>query len=422
MLMTPGLNPSRTVLPNGVTVVSNATHKTPAVTINLAVRAGAVVDPPLRAGAAYLLSRVIDRGTVTRSASDVAEALDNRGISLTTTASRTSSSLVCTCLSDDFEAVLALLGDIVTSPTVPDAELTTRRGEVITGLRQDEDNPAVRATEELMTLLYGPDHPYGRRVKGTHETVEALTRGDLLDLHRSRFVPDQLSVVIVGDADRARVETCAAGVFGEWRGSGPADPIELPPPPAAAGRRFVALPMMNKAQADIAYGFVSIARSDPRYYAFLLMNNVLGQYAMGGRLGDSIRERQGMAYYTFSGFDASVVPGPLVVRAGVAASNVDRAIASIDAEIATISRNGVTGRELAESRQYLVGSMPRALETNEGIAGFLQNAEFFGLGLDYDRRLPGLLTAVTMDDVNAAAATLDPASATIVVAGPYRAS
>jgi zinc protease len=150
------------------------------------------------------------------------------------------------------------------------------------------------------------------------------------------------------------------------------------------------------------------------------MNNVLGQYALGGRLGDSIRERQGMAYYVSSSFDASTIPGPTLIRAGVAAANVERAIASIDEELQTIRKTGVTGRELAESRQYLVGSMPRSLETNAGIVAFLQNAEFFGLGLDHDTRLPTLLTMVTIDEVNAAAEALDPGRATIVVAGPYR--
>ena len=98
------------------------------------------------------------------------------------------------------------------------------------------------------------------------------------------------------------------------------------------------------------------------------MNNALGQYAMGGRLGDSIRERQGMAYYVSSSLDANVIAGPLLVRAGVSAANVDRAIASIDEELTQIRREGLTAKELNESRQYLIGSMPRALETNAGIA------------------------------------------------------
>jgi zinc protease len=150
------------------------------------------------------------------------------------------------------------------------------------------------------------------------------------------------------------------------------------------------------------------------------MNNVLGQYALGGRLGDSIRERQGMAYYVSSSLDAGLLPGPLAIRAGVAPSNVDRTIASIDEELSSMTRDGITAKELQESKQFLVGAMPRTLETNAGIANFLQTAELFDLGLDFDQRLPDLFQSVTLDEVNAAARNLlDPGRATIVVAGPY---
>ena len=134
------------------------------------------------------------------------------------------------------------------------------------------------------------------------------------------------------------------------------------------------------------------------------MNNILGQFGLGGRLAENIRERQGMAYYAFSSFDPSLGPGPLVIRAGVDPANVERAIAAIDAEVGALGRDGATERELPETRQFLIGSIPRMLETNQSIATFLQTAEFFGLGLDYDRRLPALLQAVTLEDVNAAAA------------------
>jgi zinc protease len=150
------------------------------------------------------------------------------------------------------------------------------------------------------------------------------------------------------------------------------------------------------------------------------MNNVFGQYAMGGRLGDSIRERQGMAYYVSSSFDANVAEGPLVIRAGVSPANVDRAVSSIDHEIRLLLTKGITEKELDESKRFLIGSIPRALETNAAIAAFVQTAEFFNLGLDYDLRLPDLLSAVTLEEANAAARrALDPERATIVIAGPY---
>jgi zinc protease len=414
-----GLRPSRSVLDNGAVVLAKETTTTPAVAITLAVRAGSVCDPGDAAGTTWLLSRVIDRGTERQSARDIAEDLDSRGITLTITVTRHLLSLVCTCLAEDFEPVLSLLGDIVARPSFPDEEIATRKGEVITAIRQDEDNPMIRASETLMARLYPGNHPYGRRTKGSLEVIEALTRDHLVRLHRERFAPSSLTAAVVGDVDAHRARDVAARVFGGWRAAAPPD-VSVPRVQPASARQRVVVPMMNKAQADIAYGFTTITRRDPDYYAYWLMNNVFGQYSIGGRLGDSIRERQGMAYYVSSSLDANVAEGPLVVRAGVSPANVDRALASIDSEISRLVTDGLSSKELEESRRYLIGSIPRALETNAAIANFLQTAEFFALGQDYDVRLPELLGAVTLDEANAAARrAMHPDRATYVVAGPY---
>jgi zinc protease len=414
------LSPSRLVLENGVVVTTRETRKTPAVTINLALRAGSMCDPLDAPGAIYLLSRLIDRGTAHYSAAQIAETLEDRGISLAINVNRHILSAVCTCLSEDFEVVAAMLAAILTEPSLPEAELATRKGEVVTAIAQDDDSPYVKALERLLALLYGADHPYGRPAKGTPASIEALTRERMLALHHERFAPSELSAVIVGDVESGQIEDLMRRLFGDWGVPRPAA-IPLPPPTPPTGRRRLVLPMMNKVQADIAYGFTTIRRDDPSYYACSLMNNILGQYAMGGRLGDSIRERQGMAYYVSTAFDAGLIEGPLMVRAGVSPANVDRAIQSIDEELTAIRKDGVTEKELAESRQYLIGSMPRALETNGGIANFLQNAEFFGLGPDFDVRLPDYLRRVTLGEVNEAARKLmDPERATVVIAGPYQ--
>jgi zinc protease len=414
------LNPARAVLENGITVLAKKTTTTPSVAISLAVRAGSACDPQGAPGAAWLLSRVIDRGTTSRSAADIAEEVDSRGITLSITVTRHLFTLVCTCLAEDFAPVLSLLGDILMAPSLPEEEIAICKGEVITAIRQDDDNPAARATESLMALLYPGGHPYGRRTKGSIEIVEALTRADLARQHAARFAPSEVTAVLVGDVDAMLARDAAAKVFGSWRAPAPtATPV--PPAVSASRRQRVVIPMMNKAQADIAYGFTTITRRDPAYYAFWLMNNVFGQYALGGRLGDNIRERQGMAYYVSSTFDANVAEGPLVIRAGVSPANVDRAVAAIDEEVASLVADGMSKKELDDSRRYLIGSIPRALETNAAIANFLQTGEFFGFGLDYDVRLPDLLTAVTLDEANAAARrALDPDRATIVIAGPYQ--
>jgi zinc protease len=414
-----GLAPVRAALDNGAVLIAKQSQTTPAVTIHAAFAAGSAFDPPDRPGVAHFVSRTIDRGTLTRLADTIAEELDRRGVSLATSINRHVLSLVCTCLVEDLEAILGLLADIVRNPAFPPEEVGTRRGEIVTFIRQDEDNPAVMASEGLLADLYGTAHGYGRRPRGSVESVEAIDRAALQRFHAARFAPASLSLVMVGDVEPAAAIDIAAAALTDWQAP-PLPPLRLDDAPAAAARSVRVIPMMNKAQADIAYGFTSIRRSDPAYDAYWMMNNILGQYSLGGRLGDNIRERQGMAYYVFSALDANVIPGPLVVRAGVSPANVDRAIAAIDEELAKLAADGPTEAEMVESRQYLIGSMPRHLETNIGIANFLQTAEFFGLGLDYDLRVPSLLHAVTREQVHEAAhRTLTPARATVVVAGPY---
>jgi zinc protease len=414
-----GLAPVRSLLDNGAVVIAKHSSVTPAVTVHASFEAGTVFDPPSEQGVSHFVSRIIDRGTPARTGDEIAEDLDNRGVSLAITVNRHVLSLLCTCLVEDLDPVLATLADIVMQPAFPDAEVETRRGEIITMIRQDEDSPATMASEGLLALLYGDTHPYGRRPRGTVGSVERIGRASLQAFHAARFRPGALSLVMVGDVEPGRAIESASRVFAPWQAGSPAD-LSLPLPPPTIGRRTRVIPMMNKAQADIACGFTAIVRSDPRFYAYWLMNNILGEYAIGGRLGDSIRERQGMAYYVFSALDANVIPGPLVIRAGVNPSNVDRALASIDEELVRMAADGPTEKELKESRQYLIGSMPRRLETNVGIAGFLQTVEFFDLGMDYDVRMPELLGTVTREDVHAAArAVLAPANESIVVAGPY---
>jgi len=413
-----GLAPVREVLANGVVLVTQQTVTHPAVTVYATLEAGSGHDPDDKLGLANFVARVIDRGTVSRDAGAIAATLDDRGVSLSTGVTRHLLSLSCTCLAEDLDAIIELLADVIRQPSFPADQMERRRGTIVTGLRQDEDNPSVVATDALMSQLYGSHHPYGRPGRGTVSSVEGIVRDDLVDFHRRHVGPAGVRLVVVGDVEAPRVAGAVARAFGDWAHE-PALPLRPSAVTMASDRRSDRKVVPGKPQSDIAYGFTTIARDDPRYYALVIMNNTLGQYALGGRLGDNIRERQGMAYYVFSSFDANVVEGPLVVRAGVSPANVERTIAAIDEELSRMARDGMTEAELADSRRYLVGSMPRVLETNIGIATFLHNAEFYGLGLDFDQRIPDLLGAVSLDDVNGAArAFLDPARATIVVAGP----
>ena len=413
-----GLSPARHALDNGAVVIAQKTTATPAVSINATFLVGSLHDPVDLSGLAYLTGRIIDRGTARRTAEAIAEALDERGVSLRIGTTRHTMAFSATCLTDDFDDVLDLLIEVARYPVFPDFELAKRRAESITVLRQDADNPGVRAVETLSELLYGSAHPYGRRAKGSVDSLERIDRESIARFHSQHIRPAVLSLAIVGDVPPARAIDRAAELIGDWKGV-PAEAIVVPPPAGNGARQLREIQLPGKSQSDIAYGFTTIRRLDPRYYAYWLLNNILGQFGLGGRLADNIRERQGMAYYAFSAFDATVGESPLVVRAGVDPNNVRRTLDAIDAEVRDLGLHGPTSVEMEESRAYLVGSIPRLLESNHSIAGFLQNCEQFGLGLDFDRRLPGILEAVTIDDVAAAAAeVLNPEHAAIAIAGP----
>lgn len=413
-----GLRPVRTKLPNGAVVTVQETAVTPAVTIHARFYAGSLYEPDELTGLAYMTGRVIDRGTERRSGEVIAEELDDRGVSLAVSTTRHTMALSCTCLSQDFDEVLGIVVDIARRPTFPEVQIARRRAEAITALRQDEDNPGVRAVETLFELLYGARHPYARPAKGTIATIERIDRAAISGFHARHVRPDVLSLVIVGAVDGNHARARAAAEIEGWTAP-PAAAVMVPPPAVSPGRRRRDLAMPGKPQSDIAYGFTTITRRDPRYYAYWMMNNILGQFGLGGRLADNIRERQGMAYYTYSAFDPSMGEGPLLIRAGVDPDNVERALEAIDEEVRQLGAHGPTEGEVSETRQYLIGSIPRMLETNDSIASFLQIAEQFALGLDYDRRLPSLLQAVTLEEIRAAAAdVLIPERAVIAVAGP----
>ena len=416
-----GLVPERTVLDNQAVVIVQETTTTPAVTIDATFRAGNVYEPPDLPGLVYLTGRVLDRGTERRSAEQIAEELDDRGVSLRILTTRHTLGISCTCLVEDFDDMLSLVVDIARRPTFPEAEIAKRRAEAITAVRQDEDNPAVRAVETAFDLMYGAGHPYARRAKGTSDSLERVGRAAIGAFHERQVVPAALSLVVVGDVRLPRVVERAAMELSGWNGTAP-DSVVVPSPPRLTARRKRVVAMPGKSQTDIAYGFTTIKRLDPRYYAYWMMNNILGQFGLGGRLAENIRERQGMAYYAFSSCDPNVAEGPLLVRAGVDPANVERAVAAIDNEVQGLGSEGPTPAEIAETRAYLTGSIPRMFETNQSIAAFLQNCEMFGLGLDYDRRLPALLDAVTRDEIAAAAAeVLRPESASVAIAGPHEA-
>jgi zinc protease len=420
----------RRVLANGLTLLSHRRTPTEAVSVGLSFAAGAAADPPGKEGLATLVARGLMRGTVSKDKLAIGTVLDDRGAHMGGSAGRHSAGLGARCRTADFEAIMSLLAECATTPTFPEAEVERLRGDRLTALREADDDPASVVGRSLREIIYGEEHPYGRRLRGTAGTIGSIVADDLRAHHARGFDPAGALLIVVGDLEPERVADAVGSAF-DVAAPGRADAgntvsgyraalprIADPAPLEGVVRRVVEMP--DKAQADIALGHVALRRDDPRYYAVAVMNMVLGRFAMGGRLGQSVREEQGMAYYTYSTVEAGLGAGPFVVRAGVQAAHVDPAVDSIRAEIERMRAERVGEQELDDAKAAMIRSLPRTLESNEGIAGVLHQIEMFDLGVDYLDRFPGLIGQVDADAVQAAARSLlHPDNYALAIAGPY---
>lgn len=425
-----GFRPQRFVLDNGLTVLQQENAVSPAVSVSMHLAAGAAFESATRAGLAGFTAAMLKRGTELRSKTQIGEHLDFTGALLSGSAARHTASVAAKARAADFESMLELLAECVKTPTFPVAEVEKLRGDLLTAIREDQDDTRQMVSDLLRAAIYPADHPYAWRLLGTEETVAGIGRDDLVAFHHAHYGPGGAVLVIVGavDLDRVRksVEDTLAGWVAPTGAQGPDGgglPAALPKIPDAAGpssREIAVRTMRNKAQADLAIGHPGLRRLDDDYYAARVMNMILGNFAMGGRLGRIIREEKGMAYYAYSALQTGVGPGPFMVRAGVHPSNVDAATDCALEEMARIGLESVSAEELSDAKSAIVRSLPRQLETNEGMAGALHSIEQYRLGLDYMDRFPGLIDAVDAEQVmDVAARRLHPDRCVVAVAGPY---
>ncbi|MFH1680494.1 MAG: pitrilysin family protein [Candidatus Eisenbacteria bacterium] len=394
---------TRVELSNGMRVIVRRNTISPSATVRLCLQTGSVHDPPGKGGLALAAGNMLEEGTRKRTGKEIAERIDFLGAETDVAVDKHSTVFVASMLKDDLGELLALAAESVIEPAFPRRELEKVRGQMLTSIREDEHDTRAVAMKTLARLLYPPRHPYGLSGGGTRESVSSIERGDLVRFHRARVHPRGAILVVVGDVEPKRVHRLASRVFGEWRKNGDPGPPPVPEPaiPRTPASRAVLVP--EKTQSDIALGFIGVRRTDPDFYRALVMNQIFGAFGLGGRLGSRIREKEGFAYSVRSGLHASVGPGPLVVHAGVHPDHVAPAVRIIREEIETMRRERVRSSELRETKNYLLGSLPLRLETNDGTAAFLLAEEYYGLGPNYLDRYRREVEAVTRDEVRDAA-------------------
>ncbi|MCL4834527.1 MAG: insulinase family protein [Caldilineaceae bacterium] len=409
-------NVYRTRLKNGITLLVRENPAAPVVVLEGALAVGCIHEEPAKAGLASFAASLLTRGSRGYDFDSFNEEVESVGASIGVGAGDHLTSFNSESLAEDFPRMVELLADVLRHPVFPPEQVERVRGQWLVRLQEREQNTRSVAFRRFHELLYG-DHPYGRPSSGYPETIQAISREDLIAFHRDNYGPQGAIVVISGDISAQAAEKLIVAHLGDWAGSSPSQ--ELPPILAqtAIRQEFVTLP--GKVQSDILIGSLAIARSHPDYFAVQVANNILGQFGLMGRLGEVVREEQGLAYYSYSTLDTDIGPGPWLAAAGVNPANVELAVESIRCEFARLGSEPVSAEELADSQANMTGRLPLALETNDGVTGQLLHMEWYGLGLDYLYRYADAINAITAEDVQRVAAHYLRADAyTLVVAGP----
>ncbi len=409
----------RRTLPNGVVILGSERAESAAVVLRARLLAGGLYDTIETEGLARLTAVMLQRGTMDHTFGALNELTDALGASISVEAGRSAVDLRVRCLVEDFEQLAGLLAEVIRRPIFPASELEKVRGQTLTGIIQGDQDTRTLAERGLRKLAYPADHPYARSTVGTKESVGALDRDALVAFHARHYRPDVLTFSVVGGVRFEQALATITRCFGDWQTDGERPIFVIPPAPPLVERQRTEATLPGKSQADITIGHPSIPRADPDYYALELANLILGRFGLGGRLGKSVRETQGLAYSTGSALEGGLGPGTWAARAGVAPANVERAITSILSEVERLRAEPVGENELSDAQDYLTGSLPLGLESQDGVARLALDIELHDLGLDYLDRYPGIIRALTREEIQEAARRhLHPDRVVISVAGP----
>ncbi len=413
----------RRVLANGAELAVLENHFNPTVAISGSLNAGSVFAPGGRRLIASMTAGELAKGTEKRTKLEIAEDLESRGASLSFSSDSSDPvgvDIGGSALSRDVDLLLDRMIEILRSPVFPSEELEKEKKRVVGSIRQQLDQPSVRAYEEAARRVYPPEHPFHRRTGEQRiALVEALAREDLVAFYRERYGAGTLRLVVVGDVSADRILDGLEKRLSSWaRGPKPGFHALAVPAPAP-GRDTIVMP--DKASADVVMlEPATLLRNDPAYLPCTLANSALGQSSLTSRLGVRVRDIEGLTYGIHSSFHATHVAGPFVVSVTVKPESRDAAVASTLDEIARFLKTGLTRKELKEEKSSRIGKFQVDLASNAGIAQALDAALYYGLGLDYLDCFPSLVASITREQADAEfRKRVHPERFTIVSAGSF---
>jgi zinc protease len=401
-------------LPNGLQVLVIPHHEQPSVSFRMIVKAGAVQEPASRPGVASFVAALLNQGTTTRSASEIADTIDSAGGLLGVGSGNELTFVQGAVVKDQTDLALALMSDIVRNPAFPEQEITLQKQQALNSLQVGYDDPEYLANAAFNRVVFGA-HPYGRPGQGTPDTIGRITRADLAEFHRTWFVPNNALMAVVGDLTADQLFAAVERAFGDWeRRDVPAATAPAPPAPA---RRVIVIDRPGSAQTEIRAGHLSIERTHPDYITFDLAIRILGGEG-ANRLFGVLRSDRGLTYGASADLNTFRTAGVVVAETDTRTSATGESLRLMVDEFGRLQRESVHPAELRGAQDFMAGNFPLTIETSSAIAEQVLVRLFYGQDLAEIETYLDRVGKVTPADIQRVSRQLlKPDALTIVMVG-----
>jgi len=389
-------------------------HSNPMIAVSIAFLGGAALDPSGKEGLARMTASVLDEGAGDMDSQAFQLRLEELSITLQFDAGRDTFGGTLRTLTGNRDEAFALLKQALTAPRFDPEPVARMKSQLQALLRRQAENPGSIANKRFFSTVF-PDHPYGRPVGGTEQSIAAITVDDMRTFVAERLTRDNLVIGVAGDITPDELSRLLTSTFAELPEK--AAPNGVPNTEAEAEAAIVVVEQPAR-QSAIIFGQRGLKRDNPDYYAATVMNRILGGGGFTSRLYQEVRDKRGLAYSVRTSLVPLAHAGLIVGSAGTANERAGETIEVVRDQWRRMAEEGATAEELADAKTYLVGSFPLRFTSNGSIAGILAAMQIYDLGIDYLDRRNALMEGVTLDDVNRVAEdVLDPSALTMIVVG-----
>jgi zinc protease len=409
--------PAQRRLRNGARLLVVENHNVPLVAVTVLVAAGSNADPLDRAGLADFVANMLDEGTKSRTAPELAEAIENLAARLTANAGAEYTRVSLNSLTETLPQALELLADVLVNPAFRPADIERVRGLMLTELLQKAANPSLVARDEMGRRLWGAKHPWGQPAGGTPESLASIGQAELRKFHHTWFRPNNAIVAVAGDVSPDEAQKLLDARLARWRAR-PVPRLKLPAPPDLTARSITLVDKPATSQSQVWVAGRLFEARNPDAVPMRVANYILGGL-FGSRLNMNLRENKGYSYGVRSQVSLMRDTGILLASGGIVAKNTPEALVEYEKELRAFSNGEVSDEELARAKEAYVRSLPSALETNDAVALSVAVLAFNGLPLDYFRTLPARIARVSKADVaRVAQRWIKPDAWPVVIVGP----